>query len=119
MLSPLKSLAATVAALSLCASPTMAATTPAAMQPVSPLVAVSVFGTQASAQTVSSQVATVAATAGAAVAAQGQPGQDAAPHTGITAIGWVMIALDLLIAGWGIYTLVHDDNDGGVPASPA
>jgi hypothetical protein len=30
-----------------------------------------------------------------------------------------MIALDLLIAGWGIYTLVHDDNDGGVPASPA
>ena len=117
MHSPLKKLAGTAAALSLCASPTLAATTPAAVQPVNPLVAVSVFGTQGSAQAVSSQVASAAATAEAAVAAQGQYDQD----EGITTAGWVMIAVDLLIAGWGIYTLFNDDDDDddeSVPISP-
>jgi hypothetical protein len=43
-------------------------------QSISPLVAVSVFGTQASAQEVCTGAAATAAAAGAAVAAQGQPG---------------------------------------------
>jgi hypothetical protein len=120
VLSPLKKLAGTAAALGLCASPTLAATTPAAVHPVNPLVAVSVFGTQASAQAVSSQVASTAVTAEAAVAAQGQFDQDADSSTGMTTTGWVMIAVDLLIAGLGIYTLFDDDDDDDEDAvSPA
>jgi hypothetical protein len=40
---------------------------------------------------------------------------------GITTTGWVMIALDLLIAGLGIYTLFNDDDDDDdeVSVSPA
>ena len=115
MHSSVKKLAGAAVALVLCASPTMAAA--AAVQPINPLVAVSAFGTQASAQAVSSQVASTAATAEAAVAAQGQYDQD----EGITTAGWVMIAVDLLIAGWGIYTLFNDDDDDddeSVPISP-
>jgi hypothetical protein len=116
----LKRLAGTAAALGLCASPTLAATTPVAVQPVNPLVAVSVFGTQASAQAVSSQVASTAATAGAAVAAQGEFDQDADSSTGMTTTAWVMIAVDLLIAGLGIYTLFDDhDDDDEESVSPA
>jgi len=66
-------LGATIA-LALCASPTMAAAaTVAPVQSLSPLVAVSVFGTQASAQTVCTQAASAAAAAGSA-AVQGQTG---------------------------------------------
>ena len=107
MLSLLNKLAGTAAALALCASPALAKTTPVAAQPVNPLVAVSVFWTQASAQAVSSQAGSAAATAGAAVAAQSEFDDD----RGITTAGWVMIALDLLIAGWGISTLFDDDAD--------
>ena len=116
MRSYLKKLAGASAAVALCASPTLAATRPVAVQPVNPLVAVSVFGTQASAQATTSQVATVSATAGAAVAAQGQYEED----RGITATGWVMIAVTLLVAGLGIATLFDDDDDDdeGVPISP-
>jgi hypothetical protein len=119
MHSSVKKLAGAAVALVLCASPTMAAA--AAVQPINPLVAVSAFGTQASAQAVSSQVASTAATAEAAVAAQGQYDQDAASSMGITTTGWVMIALDLLIAGLGIYTLFNDDDDDDdeVSVSPA
>lgn len=65
----------TAAAFAMCMSPTMAsaaAYVPA--QSISPLIAVSVFGTQASAQQVCAGAASSAAAAGAAVAAQGQPG---------------------------------------------
>ncbi len=62
-------------ALALCASPTMAAAaTSTPVAPLNPLVAVSVFGTQASAQTVCTSAANTAAAAGAAAAAQGQTG---------------------------------------------
>jgi hypothetical protein len=62
------------AALALCMSPTMAmAATSAPVQSISPLVAVSVFGTQASAQEVCNS-ATATAAAGAAAVAQGQVG---------------------------------------------
>lgn len=70
----LKSIVATATALALCATPTMAAATPAApVQSLNPLVAVSLFGTQASAQTVCTQTASAAAAAGSA-AVQGQTG---------------------------------------------
>jgi hypothetical protein len=116
----LKKLAGTAAALSLFASPTLAATTPVAVQPVNPLVAVSVFGTQASAQAVSPQVASTAATAAAAVAAKGEFDQDADSSRGMTTTGWVMIAVDLLVAGLGIYTLFNnDDEDDEESVSPA
>ena len=67
--------AAMAAAIALCATPTIAhASTAASAQSISPLVALSVFGTQASAQAVCGSAATEAASAAAATAAQGQPG---------------------------------------------
>lgn len=70
----MKTFAASAAAFALCMSPTVAAAaTTAPMQSVNPLVAVSLFGTQASAQQVCNP-AVAAAAAGAAVAAQAQPG---------------------------------------------
>ena len=66
--------AGSAAAFALCMSPTMAtAATSTPAQSISPLVAVSVFGTQASAQEVCNP-ATAAAAAGAAAVAQGQAG---------------------------------------------
>ena len=68
----LKSVIAAATAFALCASPTIAAAPAAApVQTLNPLVAVSVFGTQASAQTVCAQTASVAAAAGLAA----EPGQ--------------------------------------------
>lgn len=73
-LSRIKPFAGAVTALALCLSPTMAAAaTTAPVQSISPLVAVSVFGTQASAAAVCNP-ATAAAAAGAAAVAQGQAG---------------------------------------------
>ena len=70
-----KTFAGATAALAMCVSPTMAtAATNTSVQSLNPLVAVSVFGTQASAQEVCANAATAAAAAGAAAAAQGQPG---------------------------------------------
>lgn len=67
-------LAGSAAAFALCLSPTMAAAaTSAPAQSISPLVAVSVFGTQASAQEVCNPTVAAAA-AGAAAVAQGQAG---------------------------------------------
>jgi hypothetical protein len=69
-----KYFAGSAAALAMCLSPTMAAAATAApAQSISPLVAVSIFGTQASAQEVCNP-ATATAAAGAAAAAQGQAG---------------------------------------------
>ena len=136
MFSPLRKFAAATAALVICSSPTLAAAAPTPMQPVNPLVAVSVFGTQASAQAVCTQAASAASTAGAALAAQGQagcvlPATDVPPpvvegappppsDTGISGVGWLLIGLDSLLALAGIYTLFDDDDDDDDEAlSPA
>jgi hypothetical protein len=130
MQSPVKKLTGAAATFALCVSPTIAtaATTPA-IQPVSPLVAVSVFGTQASAQIVCSQGASGAASAGAAAAAQGQagcvlPATDLPPPVsqgvvppppprggGLDGVGWVLAGLDALLVIAGISTLFDDDDD--------
>lgn len=72
-MSSIKRVTGILAAAALCFSPTMAsAASYAAPQPMNPLIAVSVFGTPASAQAACSSAANAAAQAGAAVAAQGQ-----------------------------------------------
>jgi hypothetical protein len=73
--SGMKSLTGAIAALALCFSPTMAhAATAAPAQSLNPLIAVSVFGTPASAQAVCGNASGAAAAAGAAAVAQGQTG---------------------------------------------
>lgn len=113
MNSSIKTLAGAAVALALCASPTMAAAaTASAVQPISPLVAVSAFGTQASAQTVSVQTASAAA---AAAAAQDDPGT--APNYGIN---WILLGLGTFFFVVGVLTLFDDDDDHDfVPISPA
>jgi hypothetical protein len=139
MYSPLKKLAGAAAGFALCTGPTIAAAaTTSAHQPVSPLVAVSVYGTKASAQIVCSQGAAGAAAAGAAAAAQGQgscvlPATDArppvseglappAPPPSGAGIPWILVGLDALVLLAGISTLFDDDDDDDdeqVPISPA
>ena len=71
----MKSFTSAAAAFALCFSPTMAhAAIAAAPSSLNPLVAVSVFGTPASAQAVCGNAAGPAAAAGAAAVAQGQTG---------------------------------------------
>lgn len=135
MHSPLKTFTGLTAALAFCLSPTMAsAATSSTIQTVSPLVAVSVFGTQASAQTVCASAAGAAAAAGA-VAAQANPNcvlpvGDAAPPppvseavpppTGDFGISPVLLALAGLALAGGIIAALSDDDDGGrAPISPA
>ena len=73
--SGMKSFTGAMAALALCFSPTMAHAATAAPAPaLNPLVAVSVFGTPASAQAVCGNASGAAAAAGAAAVAQGQTG---------------------------------------------
>ena len=70
-----RKLAGMAAAIALCATPTIAhASTAASAQSISPLVALSVFGTQASAQAVCGTASTAAAGTAAATAAQTPPG---------------------------------------------
>jgi hypothetical protein len=69
----MKTFAASAAAFALCMSPTVAAAATTSPHSVNPLVAVSLFGTQASAQQVCNPAVATAA-AGAAAAAQAQPG---------------------------------------------
>ena len=116
MNSSIKTLAGAVVALALCASPTMAAAaTASAVQPISPLVAVSAFGTQASAQTVSMQTASAAVAADAAAAAQDDPGT--ASDFGIN---WILLGLGAFFFVAGVVTLFDDDDDNDfVPVSPA
>ena len=72
---PFKKITSVAIAIAMCTSPAVAAAATAApIQPINPLVAVSIFGTQASAQTVCANATDAAATAGAAVAAQGTTG---------------------------------------------
>jgi hypothetical protein len=132
-LSGLKSVTAAAAALALCFSPTMAAAATAApAQSMNPLVAISVFGTQASAQQVCNPA--VAAAAAGAVAAQAPTGcvlpatdvpaplppQAVGPVAASSGFGIAPIILGLL----GIAALAAliasggDDNDNDAPVSP-
>lgn len=132
MQSHTKMLAGAAATFALCVSPTIAtaATTPA-VQPVSPLVAVSVFGTQTSAQIVCSQGA-----AGAAAAAQGQAGcvlpaidvpppvsqgvsPPPPPPGGGFNVGWLIAGLDAILVIAGLSTLLDDDDDDDDEISPS
>jgi hypothetical protein len=128
MRSAVRLLAATTAAFALCATPAMAATS--SIQPISPLIAVSVYGTQASAQTICAQGA--AAAAAAAAAAQGQsgcvlPATDVPPPvasgpvppplpTGNFGINWLLAGLGALALIGGLSTLFDDDDDEAVSA---
>lgn len=128
----MKTFAGAAAALALCASPTMAAAATAApVQSMNPLVAVSVFGTQASAQTVCNP-ATAAAAAGAAVAAQGQAGcvlpatdapppPQAAPPPPVQTSGFgispIILGLLGIAALAALIASSNDDSDS--PSSPS
>jgi len=117
MHSPFNKLSGAAVALALCASPTVAsAATPGPVQPINPLVAVSAFGTQASAQAVSAQTASATAAATAAVAAQDDPATQ-----GDFGINWILAGLGAFFFLAGIYTLFADDDDDHefVPISPA
>ena len=116
MHSPFKKLAGAAVALALCASPTMAsAVAPNSVQPVNPLVAVSAFGTQASAQTVSAQMASATAATAAAVAVQDDPATEAD-----FGINWILAGLGAFFFLAGVVTLFNDDDDDdeSVPTSP-
>lgn len=136
MKSRLMKFANITAALALGVSSTMAASAPVgAMRTISPLTAVSLFGTQASAQTVCSQGASAAATAGAAAAAQapgcvlpaGEPvpppvpvGPPPPPPGGNFGINWLLAGLGALALIGGLLTLFDDDDDDdNVVLSPA
>lgn len=134
MQSSLSKLAATAAALALCVSPTMAsAATTVPARPISPLVAVSLFGTQASAQQVCGNAASAVAAAGAVAAAQGPakcvlPATDAPPPPmqseplpppppgGNYGINWLLAGLGLAALIGGLSTLFDDDDDAVSPA---
>jgi hypothetical protein len=133
----MKSLIGAAAAFALCFSPTMAhAATAAATPSLNPLVAVSVFGTPASAQAVCGNASGAAAAAGAAAVAQGQtgcvlPAVDAPPPP-VSAVppaepvsrgfGIAPILLGLLgLAALAALIATSDDDDDDdvdVPASP-
>lgn len=128
----LKTLAAALAAISLCATPTMAVAAPTPIQPVSPLIAVSLYGTQGSAQAVCAQGASAASAAGAAAATQGAPGcvlpatdvpppmstgMAPPPPTGNFGINWLLLGLGTLALLGGVATLFIDDDDEGSPVS--
>ena len=131
MQSPLTKLAATAAAFALSVSPTMAtAAATASVRPISPLVAVSLFGSQASAQQVCGNAAGALGTAGAAPAAQGQtncvlPATDAPPPEIEQPVGpppplppaganyginWLLLGLGLAALIGGLSTLFDDDD---------
>jgi len=131
--SPFIKLAGAAAAFALCVSPTMAAAATAApAQPISPLIAVSLLGTQASAQQVCASAATAAAAAGAAAVAQGQancvlPATDAPPQAlesqppppapaGNYGINWLLLGLGMAALLGGLSTLFDDDDDAISPA---
>jgi hypothetical protein len=128
----LKYFAGSAAALAMCLSPTMAAAATAApAQSISPLVAVSIFGTQASAQEVCNP-ATAAAAAGAAAAAQGQPGcvlpavdpPAPAPVSEVAPVsrgglGFTPILLGLLGIAALAALIASGNDDSDSPASPS
>jgi hypothetical protein len=103
----------------------------APVQPITPLIAVSLLGTPASAQEACGTAATAVAAAGAAAAAQGQagcvlPATDVPPPVvqppppppppGNYGINWLLLGLGLAALIGGISTLFDDDD---LPESPA
>jgi len=112
--------AAAIAGLIL--TPTMAtASAPAPLQPVNQLVAVSAFGSQASAQVVDSQALPAASAAQIAVMAQGASFDTERRSATNYGINWPLLALGTFFLLAGLYTLfVNDDDDDGaqVPISP-
>ena len=121
----------TAAAIALCISPTVATAATAPVTPINPLVAVSVFGTQASAQEVCGTAVGAAAAAGAAVAAQGQAGcvlpvSDAPPPVANagpaiverSGIGITPIILGLLGLAALAALIASSNDDGDSPISP-
>jgi len=134
-LSRSKPFAGVAVAFALCLSPTMAtAATSAPVQSISPLVAVSVFGTQASAEAVCNP-ATAAAAAGAAAVAQGQagcvlPATDLPPPVaqnvppppvaqGIGGFGIAPVILGLLGIAALAALIASGNNDSDSPSSPS
>ena len=130
-LSRMKIFAGAAVTFALCGAPTMA--TAATAQSVNPLVAVSVFGTQASAQAVCDP-SVAAAAAGAAVAAQGQPGcvlpatdappplpeQSAVvPASTSSGIGIAPIILGLLGIAALAALIASSNGDSDSPSSPS
>jgi hypothetical protein len=129
-----KPFAGAAVALALCFSPTVAtAATSTPIQSISPLVAVSVFGTQASAEAVCNP-ATAAAAAGAAAVAQGQAGcvlpatdlpppvaQNAPPPVaqGISGFGIAPVILGLLGIAALAALIASGNNDSDSPSSPS
>jgi hypothetical protein len=129
-----KPFAGAAVALALCFSPTVAtAATSTPIQSFSPLVAVSVFGTQASAEAVCNP-ATAAAAAGAAAVAQGQAGcvlpatdlpppvaQNAPPPVaqGISGFGIAPVILGLLGIAALAALIASGNNDSDSPSSPS
>jgi hypothetical protein len=105
------------------------AATAAPVQPISPLIAVSLLGTPASAQEACGTAATAVAAAGAA-AVQGQAGcvlpatdelppvvqPPPPPPSGNYGINWLLLGLGLAALIGGISTLFDDDD---LPESPA
>ena len=129
----MKTFAASAAAFALCMSPTVAAAaTTAPIQSVNPLVAVSLFGTQASAQEVCSP-AVAAAAAGAAAAAQAQPGcvlpavdaplppPQAAPPPPVRTGGFGISPIILGLLGIAALAalIAGSNNDSDSPVSPS
>lgn len=121
-------------ALALCVSPTMAtAASYAPVQSVNPLVAVSIYGTQASAQAACGNAATATAAAGAAAAAQGQAGcvlpatdappplppQAAVPAPGPHGFGIAPVILGLLGIAALAALIAGSNHDSNSPASPS
>ena len=131
----MKSVIGAAAAITLCISPTMASAAVAPVQSVSPLIAVSVFGTQASAQEVCGSAAGAVAAAGAAAAAQGQancvlPVADAAPPPPVSeapppmvvepsGIGIAPVILGLLGIAALAALIASSNDDSDSPVSPS
>lgn len=127
----MRSFAGAAAVLALCVSPTMA-TAATTLAPINPLVAVSIFGTQASAQQVCANPAMAAAAAGAAAAAQGQTGcvlpatdappplpPEAAPLPRTSGFGISPVLLGLLGIAVLAALIASGNKDGDSPISPS
>ena len=133
---PIAKLLYAAVSIAICTSPVTAVAASSSVQTVQPLIAVSVYGTQASAQAVCTNMASSAATAGAAAAAQGQtgcvlPAVDRAPPpvteapvaplppTGNFGVNWLLAGLGALILVGAILAATSDDDDDGRTISPA
>lgn len=132
MFRSMRSFAGAAAAFALCVSPTMATAATTSAPAVNPLVAVSIFGTQASAQEVCANPATAAAAAGAAAAAQGQTGcvlpatdappppqPEAAPLPRASGIGIWPVLLGLLGIAVLAALIAGGNDDSDSPVSPS